>query len=462
MEASNNVLSRRKVLKYGLYGGLATGLSTYPWLSGCSKKRIGKEPNVIVIVMDTTRFDRLGCYGYLRKTSPNIDELAKDSLVYTRAIAPSSWTLPSHASLFTGKFTTSHGAQYDSKGPFLLIDAIEGPSHWDRYRVRGLSKDELTLAMVLKQAGYQTGAVVAAIWLKKTFGLDKGFDHYDDSGVETVNGRLAKSVTAGAIDWIDKTQQKRFFLFLNYFDAHSPYRPPEGFEKAFLPKTIRLHGKLTLEARNALYDAEIAYMDHYIGQFLKRTRESDLYDNTMIIVTADHGELMGEHGRFAHGNHLYQEEIHIPMLIKYPHGEVSPARTDTQVQLTDVMAIILERLSIDLPDGVQGNAPPNLGHPVVSEVYPLPMDSPHGDWRAIFDGDFKFIWNSKGNHLLFDLKSDPGEEVNILGQRQRADKMLARLNRYVSNLPPPDPVAEEQQILDEETRNALRSLGYVN
>lgn len=461
-KASNSFMSRRNILKFGLGGGLAVSLSPYLHLYGSSKRPFGEKNNVIVIVMDTTRVDRLGCYGYSRQTSPNIDELAKDSLVYDRAIAPSSWTLPSHASLFTGKFASSHGARYDPKGPFALSDAIEGPSAYDLYRVRGLAKDELTLAMVLKQAGYTTGAVVAAIWLKKIFGLNKGFEFYDDTGVETVNSRLAKSVTASAIDWIDKTRLKKFFLFLNYFDAHAPYIPPEGFAKVFKPETFLVRGRPTRESYNALYDAEILYVDHYIGQFLKKLKEYNLYDKTMIIVTADHGELMGEHNKFRHGYDLYQQEIHIPMLIKYPHGEVSPARTATQVQLVDIMAIILERLKIDIPDGCQGNFPPNLGHPIVSEVSPLPMEAVNGNWRAIYDGDFKFIWNSKGNHLLFNLKNDPGEKVNLSFQRQRADQMLSKLNRYMSNLPAPGPVAEQQQQLDEKTKNALKSLGYVN
>jgi len=458
-KASNSLMSRRNILKFGLQGGLAASLS--PYLSGYSNRPFGEKNNVIVIVMDTTRVDRLGCYGYSRQTSPNIDELAKDSLVYDRAIAPSSWTLPSHASLFTGKFASSHGARYDSKGPFALLDAIEGPSIYDLYRVRGLAKDELTLAMVLKQEGYTTGAVVAAIWLKKIFGLNKGFEFYDDTGVETVNSRLAKSVTASAIDWIDKTRQKKFFLFLNYFDAHIPYMPPEGFAKVFMPETVRLQGRPTREVNNALYDAEILYVDHYIGQFLKKLKEYNLYDKTMIIVTADHGELMGEHNKFRHGHDLYQQEIHIPMLIKYPHGEVSPARTDTQVQLVDIMPIILERLKIDIPDGCQGNFPPDLGHPIVSEVSPLPREAVNGNWRAIYDGDFKFIWNSKGNHLLFNLKNDPGEKVNLFEQRQRADQMRSKLNRYMSNLPAPGPVAEQQQQLDEKTKKAIKSLGYV-
>jgi arylsulfatase A-like enzyme len=175
----------------------------------------------------------------------------------------------------------------------------------------------------------------------------------------------------------------------------------------------------TVEELNALYDSEILYMDYYIGQLLTKLKEYNLYDDTLIIATADHGELLGEHGKFTHGRYLYQEEIHIPLLIKYPHKEVLPARTAARIQLTDIIALILERLGMDLPDGVHGNIPPDVGHPIFSEVYPLPMENPDGYWRAIYDENFKFIWNSKGRHLLFNLEDDPGEKVNLFGRQQQ-------------------------------------------
>src|SRR5262249_10289738 len=148
----------------------------------------------ILITLDTTRVDRLGCYGYAHPTTPNIDSIAEKSVIYTRAIAPSSWTLPSHASIFTGKFTTSHGAEYDPNGPLHLLDVIDGPQAWKSYRVRGIAKDEKTLPMHLKNAGYATGAVVAGPWLRKIFVLSKGFDYYDDSQITGLNGRTADQV----------------------------------------------------------------------------------------------------------------------------------------------------------------------------------------------------------------------------------------------------------------------------
>jgi arylsulfatase A-like enzyme len=462
-QSSERYFTRRKLLKYGAFSGLTAGLAPVLWLSGCRKQRHGTRPNILLITLDTTRADRLSCYGYYRRTSPNIDRLSVDSVLYTRAIAPSSWTLPSHASLFTGKFTSSHGAKYDPKGPLRLTDAIRGPSSWKVYRARGLGRDELTLADILKGTGYATGAVVGGPWLKKIFGLNKGFDYYDDAEINTLNGRLARQITDVAASWIEKSRHEEFFLFLNYFDPHSPYSPPEGFAKAFLPKDwIRTQRRPSVKEINARYDAEILYMDHYIGQLMRRLKSYDLYDNTLIIVTADHGELLGEHSKFSHGHYLYQQELHIPLLVKYPNKEVLPTRTDVPVLLNDIFAIILGRLGIELPPNVQAGVPPKIEHPLLAETYPLPVLSADGHWRAIFEGPFKFIWNSKGRHLLFNLTNDPAELVNLAEQQnQQAKDMMSKMNQYLTKLPRPGPALPAQE-LDEDTKRALKSLGYVD
>ncbi len=432
-------LSRRAVLKGGLFGSLAAGLAPSLLLGGCSRR--SRRPHVILITLDTTRADHLSCYGYARHTSPHLDRVAAESVLYEKATAPSSWTLPSHAALFTGRFTASHGARYDPEGPLRLDRAIDAPASWEVFRARGLSPEEPTLAQLLGQAGYATGAVLGGPWMKKIFGLNKGFDFYDDSSISSVSGRLAPEITRSALRWIGAREEKPLFLFLNYYDPHSPYNPPERFARTFVPAGPDLRGRtVTLEERVALYDGEILYMDRYIGRLFKELKALGLYDDALVVITADHGELLGEHGRFGHGNYLHQEEIHVPLFVKYPAGEVGPARTDASVQLVDVMALLFERLDLPLPEGIQAGRPPDIGHPVAAEAYPLPALSSDGHWRALLEGRRKLLWNSLGNHQLFDLEKDPGEEENLFAsQPRRAEAMMGRLNRFLDGLPAPDP-----------------------
>jgi arylsulfatase A-like enzyme len=431
---------------------------------GCGAERGQDRPNVILISLDTTRRDRLGCYGSDRATSPNLDRLAKESVLYTKAFAPSSWTLPSHASLFTGKFTTSHGARFDPEGPLCLAGHLEGSNeYWNRFRARGLAPGETTIATILRDADYRTGGIAAGPWLKEVFGLDQGFDFWDDDQIGTSNGRLAPQVTDAAIRWVRQVQGDEFFLFANYFDPHFPYDPPIEFARRFLPDLgkRRRGKKVRREDINALYDAEISYMDHHVGRLLDEIRRLGLYDDALIVVASDHGEMLGEHGRTGHGNRLFQEEIHIPLLIKYPSGSVAPGVEDRPIQLTDIMPLILDRLGIPIPEGIQGTVPPDVAHPLIAEIYPLDALSEDGETLAILEGDFKYVWNARGNHALHDLASDPRELVNLIDEeKDRARAMESRLSGYLQSLPRPLD-GGETQLLDEETREALENLGYI-
>ena len=216
--------SRRDFIKKSAQVSLAASLFAN-W--GCSPSQspspATRPPNVLLLSLDTTRADHLSCYGYPRKTSPTIDLLAESGVLYRNAISTSSWTLPAHASMFTGKFVTSHGARKYAEGDRTLDEAFGGGEFWSHYRVRTISQNEVLLPEILQKAGYSTGAVVAGPWLKKAFGLHRGFDYHDDDnilGLERQHKRLGTEVTSRALDWLTTIGDRPFFLFLNYFDPH--------------------------------------------------------------------------------------------------------------------------------------------------------------------------------------------------------------------------------------------------
>lgn len=424
--------------------------------------------DVLVITLDTTRADHLGCYGYARPTSPHLDRLCQASHVYTRGFATSSWTLPSHASLFTGKFSSSHGAINDEAGPLKLSDEIEGPEGWARYAVRPLAEGETTLAEILTRHGYRTGAVVAGPWLKRSFGLSQGFSSYDDAEISSLEGRRADSVTESAIRFLEAPgpdDTAPFFLFLNYYDPHIPYLPPVEFARPFVR---RLEGGMREDAdwrKIALYDAEIAYMDSQIGRLFARLGELGKFDETLIVVTADHGELLGEHGEWGHGYHLTQQELRVPFILKLPAGsaDASPRRIDVPVQLVDVLPLVLEMAGFPRPEGIQGRSPRDaVRHPIVAEVYPLHTERWVGDWRASVKGTSKLLCNSLGNDALFELASDPAEAVNLIASpSQGASRRCDELLQYLASLPRPAALGPSDPV-GEETRKALESLGYLD
>ena len=422
-------------------------------------------PNILLITLDTTRADHLSCYGYDRATSPNLDALALESVVYTHVRSTSSWTLPAHASLFTGKLPPSHGAGLDPEGPLEIAKGFEGPMARDvalqRFRARGLAPDERVLAELLRERGYQTAGVVAGPWLKRVFGLARGFDAWDDAGIKSFDGRSAQQVSNRALVWLHEARVEPFFLFLNYFDPHLPYSPPAPYSRTFFkiePRDLKRVDEAAWRA--ALYDGEILYMDHHLGRLFDGLRELGLYDRTLIVVTGDHGEMLGERGMTGHSNYLYEELLRIPMLVKHPLGEVRPRRDGLPLQLHDVFAMILDRVGIPLPENVQGEPPPRLSQPRFAQVKPEFDKLALGSRRAFYDGDLKFIWNSAGSHELFDLEADPEERRNLVqAESAHAERLGRELERFVAALPEPADATPGE--IDAETAEALRGLGYL-
>jgi arylsulfatase A-like enzyme len=430
-------------------------------LAACGERRAGApalRANVLLVTLDTTRADRLGLYGYPRPTSPNLDLLARESLVFERAYSTSSWTLPAHASLLTGMLPTSHGANKDPEGDLVLGDAITMPESWNFYRARGLRPDVPTLATLLGDAGWETGALVGGPWLKRVFGLGRGFAFYDDEGIDTVEGRRADEITRRAQAWL-RERRGPWLLFLNYFDPHGPYRPPPRHARVMLAGEPPPRG---MARQWALYDAEIRFVDEQLGLLFAEIRRLGAWDATWIVVTADHGELQGEHGRFGHGLTLSEEEVRVPLVVKPPAGHARPGRVAEPVSLADVVPLLLDGLGLAVPPSVQGRTPGARTDPLLAEVSQLPAEGDAGAFRALLDGRFKLVWNSRGHHALYDLERDPREERDLSAREpDRLEALRAQLDDYVSRLPRPEPTAAGEREVDATTREALRNLGYL-
>lgn len=465
---SSGNLPRRRFLQRGLLGAAALGGVGAGWAAMPSWNRLFKRsPTIVLITLDTTRADHLSCYGCARPTSPCIDRFAAQALIYENAVSPATWTLPAHASLFTGKFVSSHGVALSRDGFLdLVIPSPEPgpPAHW---RARPLAENETTLAALLTQAGYSTSAVVACPWMKSVFGMSRGFEQYDDDNIMTVNGRRAEEVTDRALEIMAAPSDRPKFLFLNYYDAHQPYEAPLEFQRQIDAYDERLEPPRTAHEaairRLVLqYDAEILYMDSHVGRLFEGLRQLGQFEDALIIVTADHGDLLGEHGCFGHPGLVYQEAIQVPLIVRAPGWRRSTGRVADWVQLHDVFPLILQSAGIEVPQGIQADVPPDIRHPILVEGRtPLEFNAEvGGDWFAIIADGWKYAWSTGGEHQLFNLTKDPRELQNLFARYpKRARKMADMLHEYLAELPqpgpqPPVPVGKEMQA-------RLRSLGYL-
>ncbi len=500
-----------------------------PWRS---TGRNGLLPNVIIITLDTTRRDHLSSYGYPLNTTPNIDRLARDGVIYTNAFSTSGWTLPSHSSLFTGLYPYEHGAHR-----FAAQSTDQRAS--EKFGIHPLHSDHQTLAETLSAHGYRTGAIIGGPFLSSTFGVAQGFEVYNDHfpwddfllrsewiqlypvrkfsqlmGISlrllfpSSNQRRADHVSQYAVRWLNRGDERPFFLFLNYFDPHSPYDPPPPFNRLFETDTlgmVRPPSSLTskmniltgtfdydpkfIRYQISQYDGEISYMDYYLGAVIDYLKEVKIYDNTLIIITSDHGEILGEHNRFGHGRPLFEQLLQIPLIIKFPGGVRSGEVIDESIQLVDLMAVILSSLDLPLPDNVY--RPPSLAldqeaHEVISEVYPkiaarLENTSSFEDTssasdriltehldcyltctqRVIYIDSYKYIRASCGREELYHLDSDPGETINrvetdkeVVRQcRLRLENWLAETRTHIK--------VEEDFAPDPSLRAKLTALGYL-
>lgn len=429
-------------------------------------------PNVLLLVMDNVRADSLSTYGYSRETSPNLTKLAERGVLFEDVRSPAPWTLPSHASIMTGRW------------PHQLSSSVDSP----------LDDTHPTLAKILS-AGYATAGYVGnTFYCNAWFGLDRGFASYEDfpqnreinlleivrnSGLGRDLAKLAKiptevpgdtrwrksaaAINRSALSWIDTHKERPFFVFLNYYDAHEPFEPPIGDRRQFglsrLPSPERqtiindyqrvLSGKIAADsvdgaaiverAANLLsdsYDDCIHSLDGQIGNLVDELERRSLLDNTMIVITSDHGEHFGDRGLFGHGHSLYSPVIDIPLLIMNPLGRGAGLRVKSPVSSRDIANTIVNELMINPAEPLQGRSlashwDPSKQNSVAEPSSPLShvehqrtfADSPHipaslGPIWSVADSKFVFILNSDGREELYHRVDDPKESVNLI---QRPD-----------------------------------------
>ena len=406
------------------------------WFLSRSDLFVPNVPQIILISIDTCRADYLSCYGYPRQTTPNIDAFARRAVRFEQAITQIPLTLPAHASMLTGTIPPYHGVRNNFN-----------------YKLHGRNT---SIAEILQEQGYTTGAIVSAFVLDSRFGLDQGFDTYydnfigareDASSLERKGGRTSEL----ACQWLQEHRNEKFFLFLHYYDPHEKYEPPEPFASGFADN---------------LYAGEIAYTDYCIGRVIEKLKTLRLYDSALIIIVGDHGESLGEHGEKTHGYFMYQSTVWVPLIIKPPDGS-RPSTVSEPVAVTDIVPTILGMLRIPAPDEVQGRDLSSLftqepENKKQNAVYCEATDATRYGCNpliGVVQGRWKYIMVNKPE--LYDLSRDPNETKNLAEtESERAQTLRGRLKR-IMNEQSYLGETDSGMALDHASRQRLESLGYV-
>jgi arylsulfatase A-like enzyme len=430
-------------------------------------------PNVVVVLIDTLRADELGCYGAEPSSTPNLDRFAADGLVFDHMFSQAPWTMPSVATLFTGLYPRSHGVD---RWPFFRGDADDGAE-------RAFLSDTLpTLAGTAQRAGITTVAVSGNPLVSLSTNFARGFDTFVEWRLETGHGRWpsAAEINDAFLRWLRRNRGYRFLAYLHYIDPHSPYTPSPPYRVPAPPEVrsavasgelLDLAGKINwagaplltaVEAAylHALYRGEIRYWDAQFATLLGGLDGLALRDRTRIVVVADHGEEFQEHGRLEHGPHVYDETVHVPLIVAGPG--VSRGRVDDPVQGVDFFPTVAALLGIAPPRDLPGRdvvaAPPGERSIVSETPHGIAADGAATALVSIRRGGWKLIRSpDHGVDELYDLGTDPGEHRNRIDSAPEAAQLRTVLDACAANVPPPPPPAGH----DPRLREKLRALGYA-
>jgi len=433
-------ISRKKrplILFLAVLFAVAAVLAGAKWFSRPAAQGTQEIRQVVLISIDTCRADYLSCYGQALRTTPNIDEMASEAVTFTKVYSPVPLTLPAHSSMLTGTIPPFHGV------------------HSNRSSKLGLSN--LTLAEILRDNGFKTAAVISSFVLDSRFGLDQGFDTYNDTFDNPIPGRYknerrAEETTRFACQWLDAHKDQKFFLFVHYYDPHQEYHPPEPFATTF---------------KDDLYAGEIAYTDHCIGLMLDRLRQLHLYHSTLIIVTGDHGEMLGEHAEDTHGYFIYQSALKVPLIVKLP-GKNKPRKIAEPVGLIDIFPTVLGRLNITPPPNLQGQdlspwlqgKPPSQTERFIYCESLLPTTFNRSSLRGVVAEPWKYIQAPRRE--LYNIAEDPGEKKNLAkAQSQRVRILDNRLRHILAGSARSDTPQQNAFKPDSKSLARLKSLGYV-
>jgi arylsulfatase A-like enzyme len=464
---STEKITRRNVLKSTLYGGLLSSIAPCLFIGGCQKSKKSNSPNIFLLTVDTLRADHLGCYGYSANTSPNIDRFANENSLFEKCFSHAPITCSSFASILSGMYP--HETKVLGNLP--------------------LPRQVLTLPEIFQQNNYTTAAVVSNFALRGKKGWSRCFTKYDDNlGERELNRsapeRTASNTTKRAIELLKKYHQKQLFMWVHYQDPHGPYTPPKKYGDLFLksshekrelkinkthsgyggiPSYQKLADHTDYKYYVSQYDSEIRYYDEQINLFIEALKEYGQYENSVIILTSDHGEGMGEKDYyFAHGENLDSGLTHIPLIMKY--GNEFKGRRQDFVQHCDLVPTILALSDIKPKFNYRGGDLRQVQNDT-REIF-AEMDHPElGAKYSILTNGLKLIYNVKNDSCeLYDLRSDFNETIDLSNESKYADQLKKLKNRLsllaIEDIPKLD-IVNKPSVLTEDEAEVLRSLGYV-